>query len=170
MEPRRRPAAEGFISRLHNYIIAKCKKNKYAIMQTCSFSTTKHKSQKKCNVFFAFCLRPTTKRLEKGFCNRANRSRRQNAKKTKVSTHNHMEDIHSHRDHCECFKFFAFCNLQFCSADESPIPDCTITEHKVLFFFAVNFVYFQVNVISSFSLHRQKGFALEPGARGFFRL
>ena len=79
--------AEDFISRLHNYIIAKCKKTN---MQLCKrvvsrefISTTKYKKQKKVKCFFAFCLRPTTKRLQKGFCNRFCRSRRQNAKKQK---------------------------------------------------------------------------------------
>jgi hypothetical protein len=45
-------------------------------------STTKYKKQKNVKCFFAFCRRPTTKRLQKGFAI-VKWSRRQNAKKQK---------------------------------------------------------------------------------------
>jgi len=64
-------------------------KNKYAIMQTCSFTgihlDDKIQKAKKREMFFAFCRRPTTKRLQKGFCNRAKSVSTTKCKKTKVS-------------------------------------------------------------------------------------
>ena len=72
---------------LHNYTIAESKKTN---VQLCNcvvsrgfISTTNDKMQKKSEMFFCFCRRPTTKRLQKGFCNCASRSFSTESKKQK---------------------------------------------------------------------------------------